>query len=275
MTTHNVLSIKDKVILVTGAFGLIGKEISRSYLEHHGKVIIAGHNPAQVGAINDEFATNFDQNDFLVCILDVTDLNSIEQCLQSSVEKFGRVDVLVNNAAIDAKFDKENKDTISSNRFENYPIDLLRMSVEVNLIGAIQVAQAVCRLMLKQGGGNIINVASSYSLVSPNQQLYDFGEDEVTFKPVDYVATKSFVPNFTRYLSTLYAKDNIRCNAIAPHGIFNGHEEKFLENFSRLSPMGRMCDKSEINGPFIFLASEASSYMTGTVIVVDGGWTAW
>ena len=272
---NDALSIRDKVILVTGAFGLIGKEISRSYLEHQAKVILAGHNPAQINAIQNDFAADFDQNDFLVCELDVTDLNSIEQCLTSCISKFGRIDVLVNNAAIDAKFDKANKDKVVSSRFENYPIDLLRMSVEVNLIGTIQITQAVCRQMLQQGSGNIINVASSYSLVSPNQQLYDFGEDEMTFKPVDYVAGKSFMPNFTRYLATFYAKDNIRCNAIAPHGIFNGHEEKFLENFARLSPVGRMCDKSEINGPFIFLASDASSYMTGSVIVVDGGWTAW
>lgn len=272
---NDPLSIKDKVILVTGAFGLIGKEISRSYLQHQAKVILAGHNPDQVEVMRQEFAADFDQNDFLVCELDVTDAKSIEQCLAACLAKFERIDVLVNNAAIDAKYDEENKDKVISSRFENYPIDLLRMSVEVNLIGAIQMAQAVCRQMLKQGGGNIINVASSYSLVSPNQQLYDFGEDEMVFKPVDYVASKSFMPNFTRYLATLYAKDSIRCNAIAPHGIFNGHEEKFLENFAKLSPVGRMCDKSEINGPFIFLASDASSYMTGSVLVVDGGWTAW
>ena len=269
------LSVKNKVILVTGAFGLIGKEISRSYLHHQAKVVLAGHNPADVERIHSEFAAEFEQSGFLVCELDVTQSASIDQCVDACLSKFGRLDVLVNNAAIDAKYDEENKGKLVSSRFENYPIDLLRMSVEVNLIGAIQVAQAVCRQMLKQGGGNIINVASSYSLVSPNQQLYDFGEDEMIFKPVDYVASKSFMPNFTRYLATLYAKDNIRCNAIAPHGIFNGHEGTFVENFAKLSPIGRMCDKSEINGPFVFLASDASSYMTGSVLVVDGGWTAW
>ncbi len=272
---NDVFSIKNKVILVTGAFGLIGKEVSRSYLDRQAKVILAGHNPAQVGAVQSEFAIDFDEDDFLVCELDVTDLASVEQCISTCISKFSRIDVLINNAAIDAKFDMENKEKIVSSRFEDYPIDLIKASVEVNLIGAIQMAQAACRQMLHQGSGNIINVASSYSLVSPNQQLYDFGEDEMTYKPVDYVASKSFMPNFTRYLATFYAKDNIRCNAIAPHGIFNGHDEKFLENFRKLSPMGRMCDKNEINGPFIFLASEASSYMTGSVLVVDGGWTSW
>jgi NAD(P)-dependent dehydrogenase (short-subunit alcohol dehydrogenase family) len=269
------LSVQDKVILVTGAFGLIGKEISRGYLENGAKVIIAGHNPAHVEGIHSEFAAAFHPDSFLVCELDVTDMYSIEQCLLKVVSKFGHLNVLVNNAAIDAKFDKEHKNTINSSRFENYPIELLRKSVEVNLIGAVQMAQAACRQMLQQGYGNIINVASSYSLVSPNQQLYDYGGDEMTYKPIDYVASKSFMPNFTRYLATFYARDHIRCNAIAPHGIFNEHDEKFLENFARLSPMGRMCDKSEITGPFIFLASDASSYMTGAVLVVDGGWTAW
>ena len=129
--------------------------------------------------------------------------------------------------------------------------------------------------MLKQGYGNIINVASTYSLVSPNQKLYDFGDGTIQYKPVDYIVTKSFIPNFTKYLATFYASDNIRCNAIAPHGIFNDHDEKFLQNFAALSPIGRMADKKEMTGPFTFLASDASSYMTGTTLVVDGGWTAW
>ncbi|MBU0728813.1 MAG: SDR family oxidoreductase [Proteobacteria bacterium] len=273
--TNGLFSIKDKVILVTGAFGLVGREITASFLAHGARVIVAGHNPAQVKDVGNELAENFDSDSFLVCALDVTAAESIEKCLSSGLSRFGSMDVLVNNAAINAKFDKGVVDKNYFSRFENYPIELLRRSVEVNLVGAVQMAQAACRQMLKQGQGNIINVASSYSLIAPNQQLYDFGEDDVQFKPVDYVASKSFMPNFTRYLATFYAKDNIRCNAIAPHGIFNDHDDKFVHNFAQLSPMGRMCEKSEISGPFIFLASEASSYMTGTVVVVDGGWTAW
>jgi len=129
--------------------------------------------------------------------------------------------------------------------------------------------------MLKQGHGNIINVASTYSVVAPNQNLYDFGEGIKNFKPIDYIASKSFIPNFTRYVATFYSKENIRCNAIVPHGILNNHEESFLVNFSKMSPLGRMCNREELDGPFTFLASDASSYMTGSVLMVDGGWTAW
>lgn len=95
------------------------------------------------------------------------------------------------------------------------------------------------------------------------------------FKPIDYVGTKSMIPNFTRYLATLYARDGIRCNAIVPHGVDNRHPQEFRDNFERLSPLGRMCDVKELRGPFVFLASDASSYMTGSTLVVDGGWTAW
>ena len=133
----------------------------------------------------------------------------------------------------------------------------------------------MCRQMLKQKKGNIINVASTYSLVAPNQSLYDFGEGISNFKPVDYIASKSFIPNFTRYLATFYSKEGIRCNAIVPHGIYNNHSNEFLKNWSKLSPIGRMCNREELNGPFTFLASEASSYMTGSILNVDGGWTSW
>ena len=183
--------------------------------------------------------------------------------------------MLVNNAALDAKFDQESTGKVNSSRFENYPVALLRKSIEVNITGTLQMTQAVCRQMLEQKHGNIINVASTYSLVAPNQSLYDFGTGIQQFKPVDYIVTKSCIPNFTKYLATFYAGENIRCNAIVPHGIENNHSDAFKENFARLSPMGRMCEREELVGPFSFLASDASSYMTGAVLTVDGGWTAW
>src|SRR5207342_2191547 len=127
------------------------------------------------------------------------------------------------------------------------------------------MTQAACKQMLLQGSGNIINVASTYSVVAPNQNLYDFGNGIENFKPIDYIASKSFIPNFTRYIATFYAGNNIRCNAIVPHGVYNNHHEKFLDNFSKMSPLGRMCNREELEGPFIFLASKASSYMTGSV----------
>lgn len=271
----NFFDIQDKVILVTGALGLIGKEISAGFLSQGARVVLADLNQTAVPAVQGELENRFPAERFRILPLDITDEGSVEACLAAALEAFGRIDVLINNAAIDAKFDKENSSQVNPSRFEHYPIALLRRSVEVNLTGTVLVTQHVCRQMLRQGSGNIINVASTYSLVAPNQSLYDYGEGIKQFKPVDYIATKSFIPNFTRYIATFYSRDNIRCNAIVPHGIYNDHDEKFLVNFSRMSPLGRMCGREELNGPFTFLASDASSYMTGSVLVVDGGWTAW
>lgn len=271
---NDPISVKGKTILVTGAFGLIGKEICQYFVGQGAEVILADCNKEKVEAVEGEMAASV-SGSFLVTHLDITDATSIQTCVEASVARFGKIDVLINNAAIDAKFDREHADEINASRFEHYPIELLRKSTEVNLIGTVQMTQAVCRQMLTQGYGNIINVASTYSLVAPNQQLYNFGEEAIRYKPIDYIATKSFVPNYTRYLATFYAKNGIRCNAIVPHGVYNNHDEKFLRNFANYSPLGRMCDKSELVGPFTFLASDASSYMTGSVLVVDGGWTAW
>ncbi|NDP20668.1 MAG: SDR family oxidoreductase [Paludibacter sp.] len=273
---YNPNSIQDKVILITGALGQIGTEISTSFLRQQAKVILTDIVLDKKEAIIKTFnELNISVDNYLFTTLDITNEDSCEEAVKLAVEKFNKIDVLINNAAIDAKFDMEGSSKVNKSRFEFYPIDALRKSVEVNLIGTVIITQVVCRQMLKQGHGNIINVASTYSVVAPNQNLYDFGNGISNYKPVDYIASKSFIPNFTRYLATFYAQDGIRCNAIVPHGIFNNHPEAFLKNWSKLSPMGRMCNREELNGPFSFLVSDASSYMTGSVVNVDGGWTAW
>ncbi len=275
MSNNHPNSVDNQVIFITGAFGLIGKQISKAFLQQGAKVVLADINASAIVAIQKEFSEEFSADNFIVIELDITKEASASNTIQQAVTAFGKVDVLINNAAIDAKFDKDGMGKVNPSRFENYPVDLLRRSVEVNLTGTVIMTQAACRQMLQQGSGNIINVASTYSVVAPNQNLYDFGEGISNFKPIDYIASKSFIPNFTRYIATFYAVNNIRCNAIVPHGIYNNHPEEFLINFSKMSPLGRMCNREELEGPFLFLASNASSYMTGSTLMVDGGWTAW
>ncbi len=272
---HLSLSIAHRVVLLTGACGLIGKTIATAFLRQGARMVLADRDAAGLESLRATLQKDFSDNQFLCQTLDITEEASCESAVHATVTKFGPLEVLINCAAIDAKFDKANSSTINPSRFEHYPAELLRQSVEVNLTGTVLMTQAACRQMLAQGRGNIINVASTYSMVSPNQSLYDFGEDTKQFKPIDYIASKSFIPNFTRYVATFYAKDGIRCNAIVPHGVFNDHDEAFLANFAKLSPLGRMCEREELIGPFTFLASDASSYMTGSVLTVDGGWTAW
>jgi NAD(P)-dependent dehydrogenase (short-subunit alcohol dehydrogenase family) len=268
---------KNKTIFITGAFGLIGLAISKNFLKLKYNVILADIQEDKFENVNQQLlGSGAKEDNFLLVKLDITNKSSIEKALKISIDKFNKVDVLINNAAIDAKFDTNGMENVNFSSFENYPIELVEKSIRVNTIGTVLITQFFCRQMLKQGFGNIINVASTYALVSPNQSLYDFGEnEEIMYKPVDYIVSKSFIPNFTRYVATFYAKKNIRCNAIAPHGVFNNHDSKFLYNFSKLSPIGRMCEVDELFGTFRFLASNESEYMTGSTLVIDGGWTAW
>jgi NAD(P)-dependent dehydrogenase (short-subunit alcohol dehydrogenase family) len=274
----SLFSLRGKIILVTGAAGLIGREICDAFVEHGARVVLTDLGPQdrldqQARALAKKYRN---EPAPLAIAADITNDAAVAALFSqiSGVAK-KRLDVLVNLAAIDAKFDDATS-TVEPSRFENFPLDVWEKSVAVNCTGLLRVTQAAVRLMLPRRAGNIINVASTYSLVAPNQDLYRFaGEKRQKYKPVDYVATKSLVPNFTRYLATLYAREGLRANCIAPHAVDNKHSQKFRDNFARLSPLGRLCAPDELRGPFVFLASDASSYMTGSTLVVDGGWTAW
>ncbi len=268
--------LTNRVILVTGAAGQIGSEVVDAYASYGAAVVLTDVLPPdEMEERANKVSTKHGGASVIGLNLDVTSTASVAKAFDTLEERFGRLDVLVNNAGIDAKFDAKEV-LVDTSRFEDYPLELWDRSIAVNLTGLVRVTQYAVRLMLRQGSGNIINVGSSYGLVSPNQSLYDFSREvRQTYKPVDYVGSKSAIANLTRYLATLYAREGIRCNCIAPHAVDNRHDEDFRNNFEHLSPIGRMCQVSELRGPFIFLASDASSYMTGAVLVVDGGWTAW
>ena len=206
MNSTSPIDLKDKVVLVTGAYGLIGKELSYSFLTQGAKVVLADLNESVAISVETKIRSEFPKSQFLCLLLDITKEESCQNAVDKTIQSFGKLDVLINNAAIDAKFDKSGLSKVNQSRFENYPLELLKKSIDVNLIGTVVITQVVCRQMLLQGYGNIINVASTYSMVSPNQSLYDFGEGILNFKPVDYIASKSFIPNFTRYLATFLCK---------------------------------------------------------------------
>ena len=186
----------------------------------------------------------------------------------------GGVDILVNNAAIDPKFDRQHAGEHASS-FENYPLELWNESVAVNLTGMFLCAQAVAGPMLERGGGVIVNVASTYGLVGPDQRIYERENGRTAYKPVSYAVTKSGVIGLTRYLATYWAGKNIRVNTLTPGGVFLDHDDEFVRLYSSRTPLGRMARRDEYCAALLFLVSDASSYMTGSNLVVDGGWTAW
>jgi NAD(P)-dependent dehydrogenase (short-subunit alcohol dehydrogenase family) len=163
-----------------------------------------------------------------------------------------------------------------SGSFEDYPLDAWKAALEVNLTGMFLCCQAAVKPMLAHGKkGSIINICSTYGLVAPDQRIYQRDGQQTSYKPVYYSVTKAGVLGLTRYLSAYYAGTEIRVNALTPGGVFNNHDEAFLKAYTARTVMGRMANKDEMNGALLFLASDASSYMTGSNLVVDGGWTAW
>jgi NAD(P)-dependent dehydrogenase (short-subunit alcohol dehydrogenase family) len=196
------------------------------------------------------------------------------------VARFGRLDILVNNAALTVRGGSETlspADYFAS--FETYKRSVWDQAVAVNLTGMVLCAQACGRQMLAQGGGVMVNIASTYGVVAPDQRLYEGVtspySDTGFNTPVSYAVTKTAVLGLTRYLATYWGRQNIRVNALTPHGVYDKHDDAFVTNFVARSPLGRMARNDEYRGALLFLVSDASSYMTGTNLIVDGGWTAW
>jgi len=211
--------------------------------------------------------------------VNVTDPGSVRALVSTTIDSFGRLDILVNSAALDPKFDPQHD--VSSNHltgsgeFESFPLQAWNQALEVNRTGAFLCCQAAVGPMLQQGSGVIVNLSSIYGLAGPDQRLYQRPGQPPQYKPVYYSVTKAGVLGLTRYLATYYAGKNIRVNALSPGGVYNGHDEAFVQSYAARAVMGRMAEKDEMNGALLFLVSDASAYMTGANLVVDGGWTAW
>ena len=261
-----------RVAVVTGGVGLLGKGFSRTLAEAGANVVVVDLDQDKSAAYAEEISQKPEQ--VLGLGVDVTDPESVKDLVAKTVEKYGRLDVLVCSAAMDPKFD-DSQQGQHGNTFEDYPVEAWRSALDVNLTGLFLCAQAASKPMLEQNYGSIINICSTYGLVGPDQRIYERPGKPQQFKPVFYSVTKAGVLGLTRYLATYFAGKNIRANALTPGGVYNNHDELFEKNYSARTVLGRMAERDEMNGALLYLASDASSYMTGSNLVVDGGWTAW
>lgn len=275
MTIFDKFSLKDRVAVVTGGGGQLGSEFCKTLAEAGASVVVADllldHAVRSNKVLADAGYASFPIQ------LDITNPDSIAAMVNETIKQFGRIDILVNCAALDPKFDPDAAARgITPGSFEDYPLDQWNAALNVNLTGMFLVTQACVKQMIAQGKkGSIINICSTYGLNGPDQRLYVKDGKRVAFKPVYYTTTKAGVMGFTKYLAAYYAETEIRVNALTPGGVYNNHEEYFVKNYSAKTILGRMAKKDEMNGALLFLASEASSYMTGNNVIVDGGWTAW
>jgi 2-deoxy-D-gluconate 3-dehydrogenase len=252
----------------------LGAEFSRTLAEAGANVVVADIDEVAAQKIAQGLAdADYQSASFG---LDVTRKESAEEMVSETLKKFGSLDILVNSAALDPKFDASAAEKgIAPGAFEDYPLDQWNDALNVNLTGMFLVTQACVKPMVEQGKGSIINICSTYGLNGPDQRIYLKDGKRVAFKPVYYTTTKAGVMGFTKYLAAYYAETDIRVNTLTPGGVYNDHDETFTKNYAAKTIMGRMAKLDEMNGALLYLASAASSYMTGSNVVVDGGWTAW
>jgi len=260
--------LENKVAVITGAAGLLGQVFVKSLLSAGAEVVAVDINLDKL-KVEDKFLSKLHLH-----IVDITDEKFVDRFINNITEKIDKIDILINSAAIDPKFDKEsNKDGFTT--FVQYPLEQWNQSIDVNLTGIFIITRAVCRVMEKRGQGSIINLGSNYGLVGPDQRIYKKkGEALQPYKPVIYSVCKAAIDGFTKYLASYYSDTKIRVNTLTPAGIHNNQNDEFVENYADRTILRRMSDKKEYAGAILFLASDASSYMTGANLVIDGGWTA-
>jgi len=266
-----LFSLANKVVVVTGGAGLLGQVFCQALVDAGAHVAIVDLDLASAETVAKRINKS-DAQRVIAVGSDITSPESVTQMVANVVKQLGRIDVLVNNAAskgssLDAFFES----------FEDYSLKTWREVMSVNIDGLFLVAQAVGKQMKKQGGGSIIQTSSIYGVVAPDQRIYEGSEynGRPINTPAVYSASKSAVNGLTNYLATYWASSKIRVNSLTPGGIASGQNSEFNKKYSNRVPLGRMGEATELVGALIYLASDASSYVTGQNLIVDGGLSAW
>jgi NAD(P)-dependent dehydrogenase (short-subunit alcohol dehydrogenase family) len=269
----DLFSVRGKVVVVTGGLGQLGRRFSIALADRGAKVAVLD---AKVSpkAVAERFGPRAKDRNLLFVKADVTNRKSIESALRSIERKWGAPHSLVNNAALDSPPGAPPEET---GPFETYPEKSWDRVLEVNAKGVFLCCQVIGGAMARAGRGSVVNVCSTYGLVSPDQRIYEYrrSEGKPFYKPVAYAASKSSLLNLTRYLATYWAGRGVRVNTLTFGGVFNRQDERFLKGYCARVPLGRMAREDEYDGAVVFLVSDASSYMTGSNLIIDGGWTAW
>jgi NAD(P)-dependent dehydrogenase (short-subunit alcohol dehydrogenase family) len=256
-----------KVGIITGGCGMLGTEYARALSAAGAAVFLLDVLPRKkIDAHIKKHAEEFRGNVFGVHV-DITDEKSVRDAVAHISRERGRVDILINNAALTDVSGKKNRFA----PYEDFPLDLWREELDVSLTGAFIATKAVIPYMKEQTSGVIVNVASIYGIVGADNRIYEKGK----YRSIAYSAAKSGILNFTRALASYLAPHGVRVNTLTLGGVFDGHDRRFVREYSKRAMLARMMSREEVRGPMLFLCSDASSYMTGANLILDGGWSAW
>jgi NAD(P)-dependent dehydrogenase (short-subunit alcohol dehydrogenase family) len=273
---EKLFRLDNKIIVITGATGLLGKKHAEAVACYGGTPILLDLSQQAVSDLANELNEKYKVNSVGFAI-DITDEQAIEGNVKQIIDQFGKIDGLVNNAANNPKVEDSKKMNFS--RLENFPLNIWNDDISVGLTGSFLCAKHYgYKISQNPNGGSIVNISSDLGLIAPDQRLYTqqgLAEGQQPVKPVTYSVIKSGMIGLTHYLSTYWIKKNVRCNAICPGGVENGQPEDFLYRVSSRIPMNRLAYADEYQGTLLWMLSDASSYLNGAIVPVDGGRTAW
>ncbi len=272
VSSTNLLNLDKRTVLITGAAGLLGKQHAIALLEQGATVVLTDISQAALDDLQQSLLV-YGAERSACYVMDVTQKASIQAVYQQLKEQHTEIDILINNAAIDPKV-KQKGAAFATSRFENFDVDDWNLQVNVGLTGAFLCSQVFGTAMAQRQRGVILNIASDLSVIAPDQRIYrqdNLTDEQQPVKPVTYSVIKTGLIGLTRYLAAYWADQRVRVNALSPGGIFAGQDDIFVNKLTSLIPMGRMANLDEYHGAVQFLCSDASQYLTGQNIIVDGG----
>ena len=273
----NIFDIKNKIIIITGGAGFLGSEFAMAMSNARAIPVVLDKNDQTLESLKKKFIKKKYRGEFIS--VDINNERKVNERINFIIKKYKNIDCLINAAGFTGQ-DLQNKKSSFFEKFENYDFKIWKKSIDGNLSSNFIVTKSVAKHMLKNKKGSIINIASDVGIISPDHRIYQANK-KINYKGVDfntplsYSVSKSGIISMTRYLATYWAKNGIRVNCISPAGVYKKHNKKFAQQLAERIPLGRMAKPHEINGAIIYLCSDASSFVTGHNLVVDGGRTIW
>lgn len=273
---NKIFSLKDRIIVVTGASGLLGRMHVDAIASQGGIPVIVDINEGGLKELHKSILTKY-SIDSLIEVVDITNEAQLSESVKRVNKKFGKIDGLVNNAAVNPSISKDEK--VNFHRLENFKKELWDIDISVGLTGSFLCTKYYgYEISLNKNGGSIVNISSDLGLIAPDQRIYEQENLEKNFqpvKPVSYSVVKTALIGLSKYVATYWADKNVRCNCLLPGGVRTDQDDIFVNKLSKLIPLNRMAKKNEYQAALVFLLSDASSYMTGSNLIIDGGRSAW
>jgi NAD(P)-dependent dehydrogenase (short-subunit alcohol dehydrogenase family) len=257
-----MINIKSKIVVISGGAGLMGSHFAELIIKNNGTPIVLDNSEKKILKLQKKLSKY--NKEFLIEKIDLTNEKEINRFTRKIIKKFNKVDCLINNIASNKMYDEKNS------KLENFSLNNWNNDISLGLTANFLLTKAIVKNMIKVKSGNIINMSSDLGIIAPNQSIY--GNKK---KPITYSIVKHGIIGFSKYLATYLCKDGIRSNALCPGGIKHKHDKKFVKKLSSLIPLGRMANIADYDGIILYLISDSSKYMTGSVISVDGGRTSW